>query len=310
MHTHSGMQRSRTSVSLYTLFWVVVLLLAPVQTSTAQEFRCSVSVNYASLTGTDYSFLDELRDRILEYMNRREWTDDRFLPDERIDCSIQVVATEATGLTNFRARLIVAMRRPIYGTAQQTTVLQLNDESWSFEYTRGTPLVFQPDRFHPITSVLDFYAFLMLGFDYDTFDLRGGQPYFQEARRIAQTAQGAGAAGWSSIGGNRTRGELIDQIVDSRYAPLREAYFHYHFGGLDSFLQDQEASRNTVLGVIEELATLRENVARSYYLDQFFSAKYQELAAIFKDSRQASQAFELLSVTDPPHVSDYSAMMN
>ncbi|PIQ63641.1 MAG: DUF4835 domain-containing protein [Bacteroidetes bacterium CG12_big_fil_rev_8_21_14_0_65_60_17] len=293
-----------------TLLLVIPLFLVPLRTASAQEFRCSVSVNYASLSGTDYSFLDELRDRILEYMNRREWTDDRFLSDERIDCSMQIVMTDATGLTNFRARLIVAMRRPIYGTAQQTTVLQLNDESWSFEYTRGTPLVFQPDRFHPITSVLDFYAYLMLGFDYDTFSLRGGQPWFQEARRIAQTAQGAGGTGWSSIGGNRTRGELIDQIVDSRFRPLREAYFHYHYGGLDSFLQDQDKARNTVLEVIEGLSVLRENVARSYYLDQFFSAKYQELASIFKESRQASQAFELLSVTDPPHVSDYSAMLN
>jgi len=299
----------RYPIRIFTVLAVASLVLAPVKAQ-AQEFNCTVAINYASLTGTDYSFLNEMRDKIFEYMNQRQWTEDRFMEHERIDCSINVVFTEAISLTRFRARLVLASRRPIYGTGQQTTVTTFSDDAWVFEYSQGTPLIFEPDRFHPLTSVLNFYAYVMLGYDYDTFDALGGQPHFEKARRIAEIAQSAGTVGWSSVGGDQSRGELIAQIMDPRFRPLRNAYFDYHFGSLDHFIQDQDKARTTLLGVVGTLESLREEVTRAYYLDQFFSAKYLEVVALFKGSQQAPQAFDALSQMDPAHLSDYSGMMN
>ncbi|RMF52358.1 MAG: DUF4835 family protein, partial [Bacteroidetes bacterium] len=124
----------------------------------AQEFNCQVNVNYQNLSGSDFSFLQDLREQIYEYINQRSWTDDSFQDFERIDCSISVFFQEAVTLSSFRARLVLAMSRPIYGTGSRTTVVQFNDEEWRFNYTRGTPLVHDIDRFDPLTSVLDFYA--------------------------------------------------------------------------------------------------------------------------------------------------------
>jgi len=276
----------------------------------AQEFNCVVGVNYRALSGSDYSFLDELQERLFEYMNDRQWTNDLFEQEERIDCNLQIVFSEATSLTSFRARLILASRRPIYGSAQQTQVLTLSDEELQFEYSQGTPLIYQPDKYHPLTSVLDFYAHIMLGYDYDTFDAMGGQPHFEEARRIAELGETRGALGWSSIGGGQSKGELISQILDSRFAPLRQIYFDYHYGMLDHFIDKPDESREKLLTTVLELQTLREDVTRAYYLDQFFAAKYSEIIRVFKGSQEASQAFDALSQSDPAHLSDYSTMMN
>lgn len=293
---------------LLALLLLGALLWSP--SAQAQEFNCVVGVNYRALSGSDYTFLDELQERVFEYINDRRWTDDRFEEEERIDCNIQIVFTEAVTLTQFRARLILASRRPIYGTAQQTQVMTLSDDEWGFEYSQGTPLIYQPDQYDPLTSILDFYANIMLGYDYDTFAELGGEPHFDEARRIADLGQTRGALGWSSVGGGQSRGELIAQIMDPRFRSLRRIYFDYHYGVLDHFIEEPDESREKLLATVQELQTLREDVTRAYYLDQFFAAKYSEMIRVFRGSQQASQAFDALSQSDPAHLSDYSTMMN
>lgn len=285
----------------------VLLIAGPAR---AQEFNCNVTVNYQALSGSDYTFLQEMKEKVSEYINKRQWTEDRFEEKERIDCTMSIVFAEALSLTRFRARLVLASRRPIYGTAQQTTVLQISDESLQFEYAQGTPLIYEPDRYHPLTSVLNFYAHLMLGFDYDTFDSQGGQKHFEAARRISDNAQATGAAGWSSIGGDQSKGELITQILDQRFRVLRTLYFDYHYGVLDHFVRDPDDARTKMLNLVQSLVSLREEVSRAYYLDQFFAAKFSEVANVFRSSGQAAQAFDALSKIDPAHMSDYSQMMN
>ncbi|MDA1027881.1 MAG: DUF4835 family protein [Bacteroidetes bacterium] len=289
-------------------FGLLFLLEIP-QGALGQEFNCTVTVNYQSLAGSDYSFLQEMKERAAEYVNKRQWTEDRFEEEERIDCTMSIVFTEAISLTRFRAKLILASRRPIYGTAQQTTVLQINDEDLQFEYSQGTPLTYDPDRYHPLTSILNFYAHLMLGFDYDTFDSQGGQTHFEAARRIAEMAQSSSAVGWASLGGDQSRGELIAQVMDPRFRPLRSFYFDYHFGVLDHFVKDPDDARTKLVTLVQGLVSLREEVSRAYYLDQFFSTKYLELANVLRSSPQATQAFDALSKMDPAHLSDYSYMM-
>jgi hypothetical protein len=295
---------------LLALFVILPLLLLNSADAQAQEFKCAVTLNYGQLSGSDYSFLDEMRERVFEYVNNRRWTEDRFEEEERIVCSLSVVFVEAITLSRFRARLVLATNRPIYGSAQNTYVLQLADTEWQFEYSQGTPLVFQPDQYHPLTSVLDFYAYIMLGFDYDTFSQKGGQPHFEKARRIADIAQTQGALGWSSMGGDQSRGELISQIMDPRFDVLRNAYFDFHYGALDHFVERPDEARQVALTMVQQLQALREDVTRAYYLDQFFASKYGELANVFKGSQQASQAFDALSKIDPSHIAAYTDMMN
>ncbi|PSQ65472.1 MAG: DUF4835 domain-containing protein [Bacteroidetes bacterium QH_1_61_8] len=241
-------------------------------------------------------------------MNTRSWTDDAFLPHERISCSMQVVLLESISLSEFRARLIVTTRRPIYGTSQSSVVARMNDPEWRFEYSRGTSLNHDLDRYDALTSVLDFYAYLILGYDYDTFSPLGGTPYFDQAQVVADQAEGSGDPGWSTVGTQQTRARLLSNLLAQRHEPLRRVYYKYHRRGLDRFVRETDAARQTVLEVLETLQTLSDRISRSYALGLFFATKNQELTAIFEGSDLESQARGRLVQMDPSHSSQYNRL--
>lgn len=289
-------------------FLVIGLVVAATpSTGRANELACDVSVDYSNLSGSDYTFLDELELRVEEYLNEEAWTEDRFQDFERINCSFQIFFQEALSLTDFRVQVVVASRRPIYATTQQTPVVRFSDENWRFSYAKGQPLVHDLQSYDALASVLDFYAYILLGYDYDTFSRLGGTPYFEQARRVADLAQSTGATGWSPVGG-QGRNTLIQELLDPRFRPLREAYFDYHFGALDRFVEQTEGARQQVLTVLQSLRALEEETSRQYVMDVFYSAKYQELAAIFEGSSLNSQAYALLSELDPSHLSAYKKL--
>lgn len=287
-----------------------VLLAASARTAASQEFNCSVSVDYTTLTGSDFGFLGQLEQRLEEYVNQRNWTEDRFRPNERIECSMSVVFEEAPSLTSFRARLIIALRRPIYNTTQHTTVVQFNDQNWQFNYAQGQSLVFNLEQYDPLVSIIDFYAYVLLGYDYDTFSELGGTAHFETARRIAERAQSQSAPGWSQIGSDRGRMNLITQLLDPRMRPLRTAYFDYHFRGLDRFTTETDAARTAILDVLVSLDELYEEVARQYATDLFFSAKYTELPSVFQEWQRSAEAYDYLRRLDPSHTSTYQELVN
>ena len=298
-----------TSTPRRTSVLVSCLLIVCTTVVYGQELNCGVTVDYRALSGSDYTYLDEFRQAVREYLNLQRWTDDAFEEVERIDCTVQITFLEALSLTRFRAKLVMASRRPIYGTSQSTILLQINDDGWQFDYPQGTPLISDPDRYDEITSILDFYAYIILGYDYDTFSEFGGSDLFERARRISDIAKSTGGVGWQEIGADRSRTKLITELLDPRYRPLRKVYHTYHLGGLDRFVQETEVARSAVLASLEALKPLVDVNERSYVVDLFFSAKYRELASIFETSTLASQAFDLLSEMDPAHISDYNGMI-
>ncbi|MEM6647372.1 MAG: DUF4835 family protein [Bacteroidota bacterium] len=294
-------------VLLAVLAAVTLPLVAQAQ---EQALFCNVNVNYQSLTGTDYTYLNDLEFSIREYLNQGDWTEDQFGEDEGIDCDIQVVMTEAVTLTQFRARIIVSARRPIYGSAALTRTFQISDDAWTFDYAQNTPLIRQPEQYHPLTSVLDYYAYLILGYDYDSFSEFGGTPYFDEARRIAERAQAINAPGWSALGSGRNRSELIQQILEPQYQPIRRAYYAYHYEGLDHFIAKPREARQAILTALEELQEMLLQTQREYVMDIFLTAKNEELAAIFTDSQFSSQAYAILADMDPSNISTYDRIVN
>jgi len=303
---------SATVLRVPTAVWGLVvlggLLLAP--PSNGQELRCRVQIDDSQISGaeSEFDFLDDLERQVREYMNTRSWTDDEFLSHERISCSMQIVLLESIGVSEFRARLVVTTRRPIYGTSQSSVVVQLNDPEWRFEYSRGTSLSHDLDRYNALTSVLDFYAYLILGYDYDTFRPLGGTPYFEQAQTVVNQAEGTGDPGWSSVGTQQTRVQLLSNLLAQRHEPLRRVYYEYHRQVMDRFVQETEVARENMMGVLETLQTLTDRLSRSYALNHFFSTKNQELTAVFEGSDLESQAHSLLVQMDPSHSSQYSRL--
>ncbi len=278
----------------------------------AQELNCTVSVNRQQVTGPEYAFLDDLQPELDRYMNARAWTDDVYDPRERIECSVQIVLTQAVSLSQFAAQVAVQASRPIYGTPQRSRTLFLSDNAWTFSYTRGRALVYDPNRFDSLTSLLDFYAHIILGMDYDTFAPLGGTPFFQIARQIAEFGRNdAAAVGWGrDPTEDRSRYVLVQELLDPVYEPVRLAHYRYHFEVLDRFLVEQEASWATAVEVFRDLDALtRQLNQRRYVTDLFFSARYQEIADLMMEAPQRNEAYGLLAAMDPSHLSTYDALV-
>jgi len=287
---------------------LVGVLVGP-RDAAAQELACQVQIDRSQLSGSEFSFLDDLERQIREYMNTQSWTDDRFLPHERITCSLQIILLESISLSDFRARLVVTSRRPIHGTSQSTVVTRINDSEWRFEYGRGTSLQFDLERYNALTSVLDFYAYVLLGYDYDTFSELGGTPHFETARRVATRAENSGDPGWSTVSSQQNRRQLIDDLLSQRHQPLRRVYYRYHLQGLDRFVKEPEQARAVVFEVVETLQELDRTLSDSYPLNLFFSTKYQELTAVFSDGDLQNRAYNLLTQIDPSHSSEYNRLV-
>lgn len=277
----------------------------------AQELSCRVQLDYSQVSGTDTAALDELEDRIQAYMNTQTWTSHRVTDRERIGCSVQVIVQEQPAAGEYNARLVVSSRRPIYGTAQSTSVLRLNDPEWTFSYSRGESLEYNLNRYDPLTSVLDFYAFLILGMDFDTFGARGGTAYLEQSRTVSEQARAEpSSSGWESFGTDRNRADFIDALLSGQHRDFREMMFRYHYAVLDQFVDDPERARTEALAMLREMQSFAERVGRTYVLDHFFGAKYQELAALFQDSAMAQEARRVLTQVDPAHASTYNSTLD
>ena len=299
------------SIPVRTAACAVLLALAAAAPH-AQELNCTVQVNRSAIQGNEYGFLDELRDDVTRYLNDRSWTNDRFEDRERIDCSMQIVFRSADGLSRFAAEIVVRAARPIYATAQPTTLLLINDDTWEFSYTRGQSLIYDPERFDEFVSVLDFYAFLILGYDYDSFSELGGTPYFELARRIADRGKSnISAKGWGNeVGEERSRFDLVRDLTDPAFLPLRRAHFAYHFDVLDSFLRGPQVAWERSLEILQSLNELfLQFNQRRYASDVFFTAKFEEITALLEEAPERNQAYALLSEMDPAHLSTYDSLI-
>ncbi len=290
---------------------VLVLLPALSPAAFGQEFRCTVDINTRALTGSDFTHLNDLNQQIEAYLNDRSWTNDTYQREERIQCTITITFTGAntSGIDQFTARLTIGSQRPIYGTPTSTTVFQFQDQNWSFAYDRNQSLFYDPERYHPLASMLDFYANMMLGYDYDTFSELGGSPYFERARRVAEIANGAGAAGWNALSDDRNRGALIAQLMDPRMQAFRTAMYTYYLNGLDMFLLDLREARSNILDALDTIREVHEQMAINLPIELFFSAKKEELTAVFENSSVGSQAYGILLEVDPQNAGTYDRLV-
>ena len=295
-------------LALLTALASLAVLAAP---AGAQELNCDVTLNKQSLAGNEFQFLDELEESVFRYLNDRAWTNDVYDNRERIDCNFRITILANQGLSSFSAELAVEASRPIYGTGQRTRTVFIADRAWDFNYTRGQSLVFDPNTFDGLTSVLDFYAWMILGYDYDSFSELGGTAFFEQARDTAELGRARSANGWTDDPGeDRSRYSLVQQVLDPAFAPLRRASFAYHFTVLDHFVLDPQQAWEDALATLTALNELyQEFNRRRYATDVFFAAKYQEITDLMVGSPLRNEAYALLSEMDSAHLGEYDALV-
>lgn len=296
------------SAAILTVFFLWMGLAGPAH---AQELDCTVSIEKSKVNNASLSYLDELGPAIEAYLNQRDWVDDHFEERERIKCTMQIILNSVDDNYNFEASLVLSTLRPIYGTMQETQVLLLSDNSWVFNYPPNKSLTHDELQFDNLTSFLDFYAYIILGYDYDTFSALGGTPYFSKAQNLLDLAQTTSAAGWTRSSSNRrNRYYLITDLLSANYEGLRRAEYQYHRLGLDPFTSNPEKARNEVLKALETIQKTKRRSTNDYLFDLFFSAKYKEITALFEggDTQTRIKAYNLLSNIDNGHITEYEKL--
>ncbi len=275
----------------------------------AQELKCNVEISTNMISATNKVVFDNLKTAITEFMNNRKWTTETFTNRELIECNIFLNITERIGTDQFNATMQVNSRRPVYKSGYTTGLLNTFDRDVSFKYSETQPLDFSENTYTSnLTSMLGFYAYMIIGLDYDSFSLNGGTPYFQKAIAISNNAQTSSAdKGWKPSDGSNTRYWMINNMLDPTFSPLRECMYKYHRKGLDIMYQNTDLGRKVILESIESLAKVHELKKDSYSLRLFFDAKTKEIVDIFtlapKDEKKSM--LSILKVIDGVNANKY-----
>ncbi|MBK12497.1 MAG: DUF4835 domain-containing protein [Crocinitomicaceae bacterium] len=287
-----------------------LLTLAASRPASSQELDCQISVIAPTINNVEIAVFEQLETAITEFMNGRRWTTDEFLLTERVTCTMQITVNKATSQTNFEGTIQVQSSRPIYNSNYNSPLLMINDNDFDFVYSPGTMLQYSPDQFRDnLTSVLAFYAYLILAMDYDSYALEGGTNLYTQAQTVVTNAQGLSSppAGWSAADGKQSRYALIDNILSQTFRPLRRCYYEYHRLGMDKAFDDPATARQTMADAMISLRNVHRIRPANYNLQTFFQAKKDEIVKMFgvaPDSERA-RLLPVLKLIDPGNIPVY-----
>ncbi len=275
----------------------------------AQEINCNVTINAQNIQISDRSIFQDMENAFEQFLNNRRWTNEVFRPEERIRCNMVLTMETMPNIGSFTASLQIQVLRPVYGTNYETVVFNFADRNWQFDYTESLPLEFNENTFNTnLTSMLGFYAYIILGYDYDSFSRLGGSAFFDRAFNVVINAQQSPRAGWKQFESNRNRYWITENLMSSQMVPVREAIYEYHRLGLDMFGRDPEQGRDAIITALQKIKDVNKLRPNSVIINSFFDAKSDELANIFSQGNDSKrrQAVEILRELDPTNTEKYS----
>lgn len=273
----------------------------------------SVQVIARQVQQTDQQVFRTLETSIREFMNNRRWTSDNFAVSERIECGMVINITEELSGNRFKANVTIQSSRPVHNSAYNTVLLNHNDRDWEFEYVEHQPIEFNPNSFqNNLSSLLAFYAYLIIGLDYDSFSPKGGDPYFDMAQNIINNIpSNLDVSGWRAFDSNRNRYWMIENLLNSRYESVRETIYNYHLNGLDKMYEDLTDGRKNIIESLRLMEKAAVENPNTQLITMFFNAKSDELVNIFSQAPQQekAQVIQLLYRMDSGNTSKYSRIL-
>ena len=296
---------------------LVITLLFLSTAGYSQELNCQVTIindSRMEITTVEKEIFEQLKQTIYELMNNTKWTKDKFKVEERINCQIQLQINSIPTPGTYEGSLQIQSSRPVFNGSYNTTLFNFQDDDIAFTYARNSVLIYAPNQFRDnLTSVLAFYAYYIIGMDYDSFSLKGGTPYFTEAQQIVSNAQAAGGKGWkSNEQGKRNRYWLADNIQQQLFEPLRECMYEYHRKGMDLLFENKETGRKNIYAALNKLSKVSATRPNSVNVLNFAQAKLRELKELYKDATPAekTEVVTVLKRIDPANSSKYEEILN
>ena len=299
----------------YLLFAVAVAstLFLNVARVQAQELNCRVQVIAPQIANVESSIFESMEENIQEFMNGRRWTNDQILFEERIECSFQITISEAPSPTSFKGTLQVQSSRPVYNSDYNTSLLLVNDNDFDIAWDGSSNIQFSIDQYRDnLSSVLAYYAYMVLGMDYDSMGLESGTPFYVKAQTIVANAQNSGPSGWKASQGQQNRYWLVENMLSQTFRPVRNCLYYYHRMGLDQLFDDVERGRLAMADALIEMRQTHRIRPSSYNLQLFFLAKSDEILKVFGPAPEAEKArlLPVLKQMDPGNISKYDSIFS
>lgn len=264
----------------------------------ATELNCEVEVNSDKISNGSKEIFNELKQAITEYMNTTKWTNAVFGTNEKIYCKLLLTLSswdDGTGL--MKGDLQIQSQRPVFNSAYTTAVINFKDAKVDFTYDQGQQLVYsETEMMDNLTAILNFWAFMIIGMDFDTFELKGGDPYYEKAANVVRLAQTSGESGWKAFEDNANRSAVLSAFTDTQTAPIRDILYEYHRTGLDQMVVTVDKGRATITHTLENLGKIYDVAPMSVCLSMFKDAKLDELINIYSkaNTTEKENVYEML----------------
>ncbi len=292
---------------------IFLLLLSLAINLKAQELNCRVVIDANRIQLSDKTIFDDMQQAVWEFMNNNVWTSDIYSTEERIKCNLFITITEMPVLNSFKATVQITSSRPIYGTSYESLLFNFVDKDWVFEYAQSQPLQFAEQTFSSnLTSLLGFYAYCIVGLDYDSYSKLGGTNYYQKAQTVMQNAQqSSNAPGWQPFEGNLTRYWLVENLMNQAFTKFREGVYVYHRQGLDKLAKEPEEARKALVESLKLYVETRKRAPISVLYNNYFNGKNSEIVNIFKegDPLQKQEVHKIMTEIDPTQVEEYDKIL-
>jgi hypothetical protein len=303
---------------MYKLKCISIFLLLAVTIANAQELNARVTINSSSVgTNVNKNVFLTLQTALVTFINTRSWTAVSYLPNEKIDCSFLFNLKPTNDPTVFNASLTIQAARPVFNSSYISPLINYQDKDVNFKYVEFEPLDFNDNRVSGadalssnLTAVVAYYAYMILGFDGDSFAPRGGDIYFQKAQNIVNNApEDGGISGWKAFDGIRNRYWLIDNMTNSRYTVMHDIYYNYYRKGLDQLYDNEATGRTNILSTLNLLNTFNTDNPATMIESFFFQGKATELIKIFskaspQDKTSASELLQRMDITNSSRYKD------
>ncbi len=282
----------------------------------AQELNINVKVSAPQLKLADPKIFQSLESSINELYNNTRWTEDEFEPEERIEGNLLINIKEELSSNSFVADFRMQTIRPVYNSTYNTQVLNHIDKDVSFEYNETQILQKSVNGFiDNLSQILTFYAYIMIGYDYETFAMNGGQEYFKMAENIINNVPpnvSNSDRGWTSQGNRRNRFKLIADLMDPRAIEYRKAFYEYHREGLDNMTIDLGKSQVIMIDCVRRIGEVENVIRNSMVVNLFSDSKRNELIDVFSgaDKKQSREVYKTMVKIDPAQADRYSILKN
>lgn len=291
---------------------LLLLSLLLCQPLLAQELNCQVVINSERMPTTEKQVFVDMQKAFVEFLNNRKWTEDEFLPEERIVSNIVITLNDNSSIGSYTATVQIQAARPVYNSGYETILFNFADRAWEFQYAESQPMIFNDNTFtNNLTSMLAYYAYIILALDYDSFSNKGGTQYLQKAWNVVINAQQSGRSGWQQFENNRNRYWLAENLLNPLMTPIRDAIYEYHIKGIDLFAEDADTGRKNILEALKKIQASNRRRPNSILTISFFDAKARELEQIFSEGDMSvrQQAYDILVDTDPSNADKYASII-